>query len=40
MNFGAGGFERYVLRNRMIGSEDYNAPEIVSEEVYTDISIE
>lgn len=27
-----GGYENYVHRNRMVGSEDYNAPEIVSEE--------
>lgn len=29
-----------MYRSRMVGSEDYNAPEIVSEEVYSDISVE
>lgn len=31
------GYERYIYRNRMVGSEDYNAPEIFSEEVFSDI---
>jgi serine/threonine protein kinase len=30
-------YERYVQRSRMVGSEDYNAPEVVSEEAYSDI---
>jgi hypothetical protein len=34
------GYERYIYRSRMIGSEDYNAPEIVSEEINSDIAIE
>lgn len=29
-----------MLRNRMVGSEDYNAPEILSEEVFSDIGLE
>jgi hypothetical protein len=33
-------YERYIHRSRMIGSEDYNAPEIVSEEINSDIAIE
>lgn len=33
-------YQRYVQRSRMVGSEDYNAPEIVSEEVYSDIALE
>jgi hypothetical protein len=33
-------FERYIHRSRMIGSEDYNAPEIVSEEINSEIAIE
>lgn len=35
-----GFFQRLVLRSRMVGSEDYNAPEIVSEEAYSDIDYE
>jgi hypothetical protein len=33
-------YERYIHRSRMVGSEDYNAPEIVSEEINSDIAIE
>lgn len=33
-------YERYIHRSRMVGSEDYNAPEIVSEEINLDIAIE
>lgn len=34
-------YERYIHRSRMVGSEDYNAPEIVSEEIInSDIAIE
>jgi len=33
-------YERYVHRSKMVGSEDYNAPEIISEEIYTDFHLE
>ena len=33
-------YERYIHRSRMVGSADYNAPEIVSEEINLDIAIE
>jgi serine/threonine protein kinase len=33
-------YERYMHRSRLVGSEDYNAPEIVSEEINSDIAIE
>ena len=35
-----GFFQRLVLRSRMVGSEDYNAPEIGSEETFSDIDHE
>jgi hypothetical protein len=40
---GGGGnwnYHRMIQRSRMVGSEDYNAPEIISEEIYPDISLE
>jgi hypothetical protein len=33
-------YHRYIQRSKMVGSEDYNAPEIVAEEIYADISSE
>ncbi len=39
-DFEANQYERYVHRSRMVGSEDYNAPEIVSEEVFADFHLE
>lgn len=33
-------YQQYVQKCRLVGSEDYNAPEIMSEEVYADIASE